>query len=96
MTLRLSMGGGEGEATMLEGEVLYAIAPRAYAPGSRVTFSAEVADGTIAIEGKAVYSKKREDGRFDLRMRLFNVRREDRERIAAAIAATRARGARRG
>lgn len=74
--------GGEGEATRLEGEVLHLILARAFAPGAPVAFAATFAGERVALTGKSIGSKRREDGRFDVRLRMTNLRREDRARLA--------------
>lgn len=74
--------GGEGEATRLEGEVLHLILARAFAPGAPVAFAATIAGERVALTGKSIGSKRREDGRFDVRLRMTNLRREDRARLA--------------
>jgi hypothetical protein len=74
-------GGGEGEAARLEGEVLHLILARAFAPGAPVAFEATLAGGRVALTGKTIGSKRRDDGRFDVRLRMTNLRREDRARL---------------
>jgi hypothetical protein len=76
-------GGGEGEATRLEGEVLHVILARAFAPGAPVAFDATIAGEPVALTGKAIGSKRRDDGRFDVRLRMTNLRREDRLRLSS-------------
>lgn len=78
--------GGEGEATRLEGEVLHLILARAFAPGAPVAFAATIAGERVALTGKSIGSKRREDGRFDVRLRMTNLRREDRARLASIAA----------
>ncbi len=73
--------GGEGEAVRFEGEVLSLILGRAFAPGAPVALEATIGTDTIALTGKSIGSKRREDGRFDVRLRMTNLRREDRVRL---------------
>lgn len=74
--------GAEGEAVRLEGEVLSLVLPRAFAPGAPVSFEATIGADALALTGKAIGSKRRDDGRFDVRLRMTNLRREDRLRLA--------------
>lgn len=73
--------GGEGEAVDLAGEVLRVVLPRAFAPGAPVTLTVDL-DAPVTITGKTIGSKLRDDGRFDVRLRLVNLRRSDREALA--------------
>jgi hypothetical protein len=75
-------GGGAGELSRVDGEVLHAVLDRPLAPGTPVRLRVEAEDGAvIPIQGKTVRSQKREDGHFDVRMRLINLRREHRDRL---------------
>lgn len=76
--------GGQGEAISFSGEVLQIVIERAYAPGAPVSLELAHATGPIALTGKTIGSKRREDGRFDVRLRLVSLRREDRERLRGA------------
>lgn len=75
--------GGQGEAVRFEREVLHLVLPRAFAPGAPIAFRATLGDDEVALTGKSLGSKKREDGRFDVRLRMTNLRREDRARLVA-------------
>jgi hypothetical protein len=83
--MRIALGELEGEALSLEGEVLALVLPRAFAPGAPIAFSAELEGEAVSLHGKTIGSKKREDGRFDVRVRMTNLRRLDRERLVAAL-----------
>lgn len=83
--MRIALGELEGEALSLEGEVLALVLPRAFAPGAPIAFSAELEGDAASLHGKTIGSKKREDGRFDVRVRMTNLRRVDRERVVAAL-----------
>lgn len=76
--------GGEGEALSFAGEVLEIVIERAYAPGAPIELAIERPDGPLALRGKTIGSKKREDGRFVVRLRLVSLRREDRARLGSA------------
>jgi hypothetical protein len=75
--------GGEGEALRLEGEVLHTVIDRAFAPGAPLGITLAVGDASLALAVKTIGSKRRDDGRFDVRLRLTNVRREEREILKA-------------
>ena len=77
--LRLA-GGEDAELVSLEG-----IQAAIFAPGAPIAFEAVLEDGPVALEGKSHGSKRRGDGRFDVRLRMINLRREDRERLAALL-----------
>jgi hypothetical protein len=74
--------GGEGEALSVAGEVLHIVIDRAYAPGAPISMSVARADGELGLRGKTIGSKRREDGRFDVKLRLVSLSRVDRERLA--------------
>lgn len=77
-------GAGEGEATSYEGEIMSLILARAYAPGSPLPFVLRLGDSELSLDGKTVSSKRRADGRFDVRVRLVSLRKEDREKLRAS------------
>lgn len=58
-------------------QVLTLICPAPYAPGQPMRFSV---DG-VALEGKSLGSKRQPDGRFEVRLRLVNLRKEHREML---------------
>ena len=74
-------GGGEGEALAFAGEVLHVVIDRAFAPGAPLAIELAHASGPLSLSGKTIGSKRREDGRFDVRVRLVSLRREDRARL---------------
>ena len=77
MKLRLATG-EEGEATAIDGNLLTLLSPRAFAPGAPICFST-LGEAERSFEGRTIGSKRLEDGRFEVRMRFVNLRREDRE-----------------
>lgn len=77
MKLRLATG-EEGEATAIDGNLLTFLSPRAFAPGAPIHFST-LGEAERSLEGRTIGSKRVEDGRFEVRMRFVNLRREDRE-----------------
>lgn len=80
--------GGEGELVRLSGEVLYTVLDRAFAPGRplRLRVTLLGVEEVLPVQGKVIGSKKRDDGRFDVRLRLINLRREHREQLEARAA----------
>lgn len=73
--------GDRGEALSWSRDVLHLALPRAFAPGAPIAFTIELEGTAMALTGKTIGSKKREDGRFDVRARLISPRREDRARL---------------
>ncbi len=79
--------GIEGEAVELSGETMKLLLDRAYAPGAPMSFQLEVSpelageSRDIALEARTVGSKRLPDGRFEVRVRLVNLRRDDRLRL---------------
>ncbi len=77
--------GGDGSAESVDGEVLTCVVSRAFAPGAPVDFTVRIGAGELTLGGKSLGSRRRDDGRFDVRFRLVNLRREDREALAATL-----------
>ena len=67
-----------------DGKLLRLVCARAMAPGQPLEVRAELTS-PVEIRGKAVGSKKRDDGRFDVRARLVNLRREVREQLTGML-----------
>jgi len=86
VALRLPDGEG-AEATALEGQLLRIVSPRPFAPGEPLRFTASLPGGDVDIEGKSTGSRRRSDAAFDVALRLVNLRREHRERLAAELGA---------
>lgn len=78
--------GKQAELVSLEGELLGLTAPRAFAPGQPVELTARLDTGQLRLAGKTLGSKRREDGRFDVRLRLVNLRKSDRETLQSLLA----------
>jgi len=86
MTVSADLPGGErGEVMGLEGERMLVVSPRAFAPGAPLRLVLHLPDGELAVEGRTVGSRRRPDQAFDVRLRLVNVKRADRERLAALL-----------
>lgn len=82
--LRLSTG-EPAELVSLDGIQAVLVSPRPFAPGAPMSFEALVEPEPVALEGKSHGSKRRPDDRFDVRLRLVNLRRADRERLASLL-----------
>lgn len=77
-------GGGQGEAISFAGEVMHLVLERAFAPGAPLSLELAHPSGSMSLTGKTIGSKRREDGRFDVRLRLVSLRREDRAKLGSA------------
>jgi hypothetical protein len=75
--------GGEGEAVSLAGEVLHVVIDRPYAPGAPVRLRLARDDGEMTLEARTIGSKRRDDARFDVRLRLVSLTREQRAKLTA-------------
>jgi hypothetical protein len=84
VNLRLQSG-EQGEAVRLDGNLLTFLSPRAFAPGSPIRFAVSAEGGPRSFEGRTIGSKRIEGGRFEVRMRFVNLRREDRELLAERL-----------
>ncbi len=81
------LGGGEAAAVVsFDGSVVAIVSPRAFAPGAPVTLTVTLEDGDVQVDGRSLGSKRRDEGGFDVRLRTVSLRREHRERLAAALA----------
>lgn len=82
--LRLSTG-EEAELVSLDGIRAALVSPRAFAPGAPLSFEALLEGDPVGLEGRSHGSRKRPDGRFDVQLRLVNLRRAHRLRLASAL-----------
>ena len=57
----------------------------AYAPGAPLRATLAMPGGDLGIQSRVIGSKKRDDGLFNVRMRMINLRREDRARLDALV-----------
>ena len=79
--------GAKAMAVEWKPDVLSLICPNAFAPGQPVELKAQGEGGAvIALIGKSGGSKKREDGAFDVKLRLHSLRREQRAWLDATFA----------
>jgi hypothetical protein len=78
--MKIAIDGANGEAIGFEGEVLRCSLDRAYAPGAPIRLRVLFDDGELPLECKTVGSK-RDGDRFEVRMRIVNMRRIDRPRL---------------
>lgn len=78
MRARLESG-EEARAIRVEKDVLTLWSPRAFAPGSPIRLSVSVEDRRRGLEGRTIHSKRIEGELFEVRLRLVNLRRSDRE-----------------
>jgi hypothetical protein len=85
MKIRLESG-EEAQARAFDGNLLTLLSPRVFAPGSPIRFVATPNDEERSFEGRAIRSKRVDDLHFEVRMRLVNLRREDRELLLTQIA----------
>jgi hypothetical protein len=76
------VGEGRGEAVNFDGKILNARSPRAFAPGMPLQMIASPGDSPLRLQGKSIGSRRSGDGAFEVRIRLVNLRREQRERLA--------------
>ena len=68
------------------GEVLELICDLAHPPGRPLELTLQLPDAMLTLNGKIIGSKRRDDGQYDVRLRLSSVRREQRAALEAAFA----------
>ncbi len=78
-----TVSGAQGEALSFAGEVLVCAVARAFAPGAPLELT--VGDEALGLRAKTIGSRRLPDGRFEVRMRLVSLRREQREALARAL-----------
>jgi len=69
------------EPVTLSNDLLEVITECPCAPGQPLTLEI----GELTLEAKSRGTRKRADGRFDLKVRLVGLRREERERLVALV-----------
>lgn len=78
MKLRLESG-HDALGLRFDGKLLKLTSPLAFAPGSPIRFTAIVEAGERSFEGRVLGSKRMDEQGFEVRLRLVNLRRDDRE-----------------
>ncbi|MEM9193016.1 MAG: hypothetical protein AAGF12_27830 [Myxococcota bacterium] len=84
MSLSVRLEDGQA-ATLMEANQRGALlcSPRAFAPGAPLKLALSVAPHTV--EAKSLGSKRRDDGDFDVRLRLVNLTRTNRRALLEAV-----------
>ena len=77
--------GQEGEVLGYDHPVLRFVSPIAFSPGKPMTFRLVSAHGELDMQGKSIGSKRRTDNRFDVRVRVVNLRRTERELLESLL-----------
>jgi hypothetical protein len=79
LRLPLTLSDGErGHASGYAGGILHIVCERAHPPGQPLSLMLAAPDGELALSGKSARSKRREDGTFDLQLKLVSLRRDQR------------------
>lgn len=88
MTLTARYGGHDATLLQFAGETLCFEGPRALAPGAPVVLEVARPEGPLTIEGRSLGSRRSapDATRFEIRARLVNMRKADREWLAAVLA----------
>lgn len=88
MSLAARYGGEDATLLAVEGETLSFVGPRALAPGAPVILEVPRSGAPLALEGRSLGSRRTPSGepRFEIRARLVNLRKIDREWLLAALA----------
>lgn len=79
------VGGGPMEMTSYDGAEITLVATVALAPGKPVRLRVTVGETALELEAKSHGSKRREDGRFEVRLRPVSWRREQAEAVREAL-----------
>jgi hypothetical protein len=82
--LRLESG-QDAVGLAFDGNLMKLMSPIAFAPGSPIRFTAAGEHGQRKFEGRALGSKRVQGAEFEVRLRLVNLRREDRELLLGAF-----------
>ncbi len=70
-----------GMASACDGHVLWGSSPRAFPPGKPLTLELLPGAAPLQLATRVIGSKRRDDGSFELRVRLVNLRKEARARL---------------
>jgi hypothetical protein len=68
--------------------VLHLICEAAFPPGKPLSLQLQLDGQALALQGKSAGSKRRADQRYDVKLRLFSLRRDERGRLEQAFPAT--------
>ncbi len=74
-----------GTAVSCEGLLLTMLSPKAFPPGRPIELSLLLPEGELALAGRSIGSKKRDDGLFEVRLRLVNLRKDARQKLDACF-----------
>lgn len=78
VTFKLSTG-EQGQVNGFDGTVLSLVSSRPFAPGQPVTLQLCAGKQVLEIQGKSIGSKRQSDGAFKARIKLINLRRNQRD-----------------
>jgi hypothetical protein len=67
-----------GRAVGYAAGMLHIVCERAHPPGQPLALTLLAPDGELALMGKSARSKRREDGTFDVQLKLVSLRRDQR------------------
>jgi len=84
VNLRLESG-HDAVGLTFDGNLLKLSSPVAFAPGSPIRFIAKGMDGDRSLEGRVLRSKRKGEQQFEIRIRLVNLRRDDRELLLTTL-----------
>jgi len=84
VNLRLESG-QDAVGLAFDGNLLKLTSPVAFAPGSPIRLNAKGEDGDRSLEGRVLRSKRVGEQQFEVRLRLVNLRREDRELLLTTL-----------
>ena len=86
MAIPLRIGETEGAALQCDAALLLFSAPKAFPPGQPVAFVLwPDTPEALPLAGRSLGSKRRQDGAFDVRVRLVNLSRAARDRLLTAF-----------
>lgn len=77
--------GETGHVIAWDGGTLTVTSPSAYAPGAPTQVVVVFDDGEVTVETRTKDSKRTPEGHYNVRLRVINLRREDREKIATLL-----------
>ena len=80
-----------GTLEAIEGLLLTLASPKAFPPGQPLALLVSPEAAAVRLDARAIGSKRRDDGMFELRVRLINLRKEAREALERAWASVEGR-----